>query len=101
MDANEEQLIQWPVEEIELLRTNAVHMQDIKLKSGTRLEVNVTDASLVTVFCFHFHFSSYYCYTALPFCHKLLHMKPPLNIYLKAFFHGLPLKGLGKFYLRN
>jgi beta-fructofuranosidase len=53
LDTNGKQLIQWPVEEIEFLRTNAVHLQDTEVKSGTILEVNVTDASLVT-FLFSF-----------------------------------------------
>ncbi|XP_078170611.1 LOW QUALITY PROTEIN: beta-fructofuranosidase, insoluble isoenzyme 4-like [Carex rostrata] len=49
LDTTGKQLIQWPVEEIESLRTNAVHLQDTELKSGTKLEVNITDASLADV----------------------------------------------------
>lgn len=67
MDTTGKQLIQWPVEEIESLRTNAVHLQDTELKSGTKLEVNITDASLVTV-----HFSFHLFNTIVIPCHFVI-----------------------------
>ncbi|KAJ3683135.1 hypothetical protein LUZ60_013362 [Juncus effusus] len=49
LDQNGKQLTQWPVEEIESLRANAVYLSNAELKSGSILEINVTDASQADV----------------------------------------------------
>ncbi|KAJ3683134.1 hypothetical protein LUZ60_013361 [Juncus effusus] len=49
LDQNGKQLIQWPVEEIESLRANTVYLSNAELKSGSIIEINVTDASQADV----------------------------------------------------
>ncbi|KAG8079151.1 hypothetical protein GUJ93_ZPchr0007g3779 [Zizania palustris] len=43
LDSDGKQLLQWPVEEVELLRTNAVSHQGIELKKGDLFEISGTD----------------------------------------------------------
>lgn len=49
LDQNQKQLVQWPIEEIELLHENEVSFQDEKLESGSIEEVLGVTASQVDV----------------------------------------------------
>ncbi|XP_059301979.1 beta-fructofuranosidase, insoluble isoenzyme CWINV3-like [Lycium ferocissimum] len=40
LDRAGKQLIQWPIEEIETLRTNKVELQNITLKAGSKIEIS-------------------------------------------------------------
>ena len=50
LSANGRQLVQWPINEIEKLRTNNVSFEGKELKQGSVLEVSGITASQVTRF---------------------------------------------------
>ena len=50
LSANGRQLVQWPINEIEKLRTNNVSFEGKELKQGSVLEVSGITASQVTNF---------------------------------------------------
>lgn len=50
LSANGRQLVQWPINEIEKLRTNNVSFEGKELKQGSVLEVSGITASQVTHF---------------------------------------------------
>lgn len=47
LDPNRKQLLQWPVEEIETLRSQNVRLSEKKLKLGDRIEVEEITAAQV------------------------------------------------------
>ena len=47
LDQNQKQLIQWPIEEIELLHENEVSFEDKKLEAGSIQEIEGITASQV------------------------------------------------------
>ncbi|MFS7922590.1 putative fructan beta-(2,1)-fructosidase [Helianthus anomalus] len=48
LSKNEDQLVQWPVKELEKLRTRKVHFENKKLKGGSMIEISGITASQVT-----------------------------------------------------
>ncbi|PHU19456.1 Beta-fructofuranosidase, insoluble isoenzyme CWINV1 [Capsicum chinense] len=53
------QLVQCPVEEIKMLRTNQVELHNVILDAGSKLEISVTAAQLVARLWFHSLVSSF------------------------------------------
>lgn len=49
LDSNGKQVLQWPIEELETLRGQNVHMSGVKLNSGEHVEIKGITAAQVHI----------------------------------------------------